>query len=288
MKKTESARPRRRTDLLTNILCALLVFLGFLCIFSAWWYSQVYGDTSFASIIYTLTVNLGGVQSSLVSAFLRGAVLPTVIGTAAVCVVLFWQPPRRLVMTLWNRVRIRLYPLGRWLRSLCALLLCGLLVVYAALTVGLPQYVADQLDQSALYDTVYVDPAGADIRFPTEKKNLIYILLESMETTFFSQAEGGSLPGGPAEGIPMQDGYDGYGQDDSVQNSGQAETSAQDEYDGGAGQADAAAEDMSAAADASAETGSVQDDPYGGTSYEKEETTSPELLFGEDISSENV
>ena len=116
MKKTESARPRRRTDLLTNILCALLVFLGFLCIFSARWYSQVYGDTSFASIIYTLTVNLGGVQSSLVSAFLRGAVLPTVIGTAAVCAVLFWQPPRRLVMTLWNRVRIRLYPLGRRLR----------------------------------------------------------------------------------------------------------------------------------------------------------------------------
>lgn len=194
MKRTESARPRRRTDLLTNILCALLVFLGLLCIFSARWYSQVYGDTSFASIIYTLTVNLGGVQSSLVSAFLRGAVLPTVIGTAAVCAVLFWQPPRRLVMTLWNRVRIRLYPLGRRLRSLCALLLCGLLVVYAALTVGLPQYVADQLDQSVLYDTVYVDPAGVDIRFPAEKKNLIYILMESMETTFFSQAEGGSLP----------------------------------------------------------------------------------------------
>ena len=86
----------------------------------------------------------------------------------------------------------------------------------------------------------------------------------------------------------MQDGYDGYGQDDSVQNGGPAETSAQDEYDGGAGQADAAAEDMSAGADASAETGSVQDAPYGGTSYEKEETTTPELLFGEDISSENV
>ena len=111
---------------------------------------------------------------------------------------------------------------------------------------------------------------------------------DSEEFADFAEAEGGSLPGGPAEGIPMQDGYDGYGQDDPVQNGGPAETSAQDEYDGGAGQADAAAEDMSAAAGASAETGSVQDDPYGGTSYEKEETTSPELLFGEDISSENV
>lgn len=130
------------------------------------------------------------------------------------------------------------------------------------------------------------DADGADMAASADQAPVDFA--DSEEFADFAEAEGGSLPGGPAEGIPMQDGYDGYGQDDPVQNGGPAETSAQDEYDGGAGQADAAAEDMSAAAGASAETGSVQDDPYGGTSYEKEETTSPELLFGEDISSENV
>ena len=193
MKTTDPARKKRRVPTAAAVLFTLLVLLGFLCFFSARWYIRVYGDTSFASIVYTLTVNLGGVQSDLVSAYLWGAALPTVLATAAVCAVLFWQPPRRLIVTLWDRIRIRLYPLGKKMRGLCALLLCVLLITYSALAVGLPQYIADQMDQSVLYDTVYVDPAGVDIRFPDEKKNLIYILMESMETTFFSQEQGGGL-----------------------------------------------------------------------------------------------
>lgn len=193
MKKTDSVRKKRGISAVIASIGTLLILFGFLCFFSARWYISVYGDMGFASIIYTLTVNLGGVQLGLVLAYMKGAVAPAVHCCAAVCFILFWQPPRRLVMTLCNRIRIRLYPLGKLLRSLCALLLSVLLVVHAAQSVGLPQYIADQRGQSVLYETVYVDPAKADIRFPDEKKNLIYIFMESMETTFFSQAQGGGL-----------------------------------------------------------------------------------------------
>ena len=194
MKTTDPVRCKRRINLAVNIPCALLILLGFLSFFSARWYIPVYGDMGFASVIYTLTVNLGGVQSGLVSAYMQGAALPAALCTAVICIVLLWQPPRSLVMTLCKRIRIRLYPFGKLLRSLCALLLSALLVVSAAQSVGLPQYIADQRDRSVLYETVYVDPADADIRFPDEKKNLVFIFLESMETTFFSQEQGGGLP----------------------------------------------------------------------------------------------
>ena len=194
MKPTDPVRRKRRTNLAVNIPCALLMLLGLLSFFSARWYISVYGDMGFASVIYTLTVNLGGVQSGLVSAYMQGAALPAVLCTAVICIILLWQPPRSLVMTLCKRIRIRLYPFGKLLRSLCALLLSALLVVSAAQSVGLPQYIADQRDRSVLYETVYVDPADADIRFPDEKKNLVVIFLESMETTFFSQEQGGGLP----------------------------------------------------------------------------------------------
>ena len=194
MKTNKPVRETRHSSLAVNLLCTVLLFVGFLCVFSALWYIRVYGDMGFASVIYTLTVNLGGVQSGLVTEFLLGAVLPTIVAVTLVCVALFWQPPRRLIMTLWRRIRIQLYPCGKFLRSLYAGLLSILLIVCAALLVRLPEYIADQRDQSVLYDTVYVDPAGIDIQFPTEKKNLIYIFMESMETSFFAQEEGGGLP----------------------------------------------------------------------------------------------
>ncbi len=194
MKTNKPVRETRHSSLAVNLLCTVLLFVGFLCVFSALWYIRVYGDMGFASVIYTLTVNLGGVQSGLVTEFLLGAVLPTIVAVTLVCVALFWQPPRRLIVTLWRRIRIQLYPCGKFLRSLYAGLLSILLIVCAALLVRLPEYIADQRDQSVLYDTVYVDPAGIDIQFPTEKKNLIYIFMESMETSFFAQEEGGGLP----------------------------------------------------------------------------------------------
>ena len=115
---------------------------------------------------------------------------------------------------------------------------------------------------------------------------------DSEEFADFAEAEGANLPGGSAEGIPMQG---RYGQDDPVQDGGPTSNSAQDVFDTGADHADHtdhAAEDMGAAPGEYDgkynETGSVQDDPYGGATYTKEETASPDLLFGEDISSENM
>ncbi len=193
--KNDPMRRRRLSGLLWGILCAVLLLIGALCFFSARWYIQVYGDMGFASIIYTLTAGLGGVQDGLVSAYLKEGALPAVILAASVCFFLLWQPSRRLFLALFGRLRFRVYPLNRWLGRAAAVLLSVALTLHAAFSVGLPKYIRDLRDQSVLYDTVYTDPADVDIRFPAdgEKKNLIYILLESMETSFFSQAEGGGL-----------------------------------------------------------------------------------------------
>lgn len=46
------------------------------------------------------------------------------------------------------------------------------------------EYLNNQLQQSLLYENYYVAPESVKITFPQEKQNLIYIYLESMETTF--------------------------------------------------------------------------------------------------------
>ena len=68
--------------------------------------------------------------------------------------------------------------------------LTGLLVVAILVFVGFDRKVhiidffMGNQDVSRLYENYYLDPVDAHIKFPEKKQNLIYIILESMETTF--------------------------------------------------------------------------------------------------------
>ena len=50
-----------------------------------------------------------------------------------------------------------------------------------------------RVSKSEIFEEKYVDPMSVNLEFPKEKRNLIYIFLESMETTYFSKEEGGAL-----------------------------------------------------------------------------------------------
>lgn len=52
-------------------------------------------------------------------------------------------------------------------------------------------YIYNQINDSQFIEEEYVNPEEVAIQFPEEKRNLIYIFLESMETTFYSVENGG-------------------------------------------------------------------------------------------------
>ena len=71
-------------------------------------------------------------------------------------------------------------------------LFTGTLCLVIAMTlVHFQKYIYDNfMTYSTLYEEEYVDPDSVDISFPEEKRNLIYIFLESMETTYFDETLG--------------------------------------------------------------------------------------------------
>lgn len=156
----------------------LLSFLAWLAFFSTAWYRRVYGDTGFDSVLFTLTGGLGGVQSGLLVSYLLGGVLTAALFTAVQALVLYLPRRKRP-----SRLAACLITLG---------LSLGLLV-YAAFDIGLVRYFTARMQLSQLYETEYVDPGTVEIRFPEEKRNLIFIYLESMETTFLDKGRGGGL-----------------------------------------------------------------------------------------------
>lgn len=55
------------------------------------------------------------------------------------------------------------------------------------------EYLVSQKEESHFIEQNYVDPRTTKITFPDKKRNLIYIYLESMESTFASKGDGGGL-----------------------------------------------------------------------------------------------
>ncbi len=170
MMQTSAVRPMR---IRTVLFLTLFLFVGCLAACSASWYRSAYGDVGFDSILWTLTSGVDGTSPELIRNYiLCGPLLALGITLLS-----------GGVLVLLRR---------RWMVPVALLLGAGLLL-WAAQTVSFPAWLGDQLFPTQLYEDHYVDPDTVDITAPEEKRNLVYIMLESMETTYFDTANSGAM-----------------------------------------------------------------------------------------------
>lgn len=166
-----------------KVLLILLFFIVSLMFYAARWYISIYGATGFDSILFTLFSNMTGVEPEIVKTLVIGTVIPAVLQTAAASVLLF--------VRFKNAKAIHI-------KNICSLIIIFLLSVYFFVDAGIKSnlfnYMYKIIEQTKIYEEKYVSPDSVNIEFPAKKKNLIYIFLESVETTFMSENVGGALP----------------------------------------------------------------------------------------------
>ena len=183
---------RKRRGLLAAIFGLLLLAIGGLAYFSARWYHYLYGSQSFNSILVTLFSGIDGVSNSLLISYFIQVVMMTLICAVGLTLWCCHRSRFHLRLNLLGK-KITLSPVRPGIFLPGCLLVCVLGIYQAARIVQLPQWLEDVTNASTLLDEGYVDPNEVNITFPEEKRNLIYILVESMETTFCSTDQGGAM-----------------------------------------------------------------------------------------------
>ena len=164
------------------ILMILISVLGFILYNLGNWVLNTWGLLSIDEIIFHLKVPLDGTNSDVVLDGINACVPLAVL-------VLFLSI--FLIIGLRNKhgkCMIALF--------LVAVIACGsagraAYEVYDELDVK--EYLVSQKKESHFIEQNYVDPRTTKITFPEQKRNLIYIYLESMESTFASKGDGGGL-----------------------------------------------------------------------------------------------
>lgn len=184
--------PKEKKRTKSLVVCLIVLFVGLLAFFAASWYIRTYGDVGFDSVIYTLFSNLQGVQAGLIGQFIVSGLLPAVVCFLGIGFVLFWKHKKEFYVTIRNK-KIKVLPVKATMARIICLVLSAILIISAATKVRLFDYLYSLTHQSTIFTDQYVDPDSLKLEFPEKKRNLIYIFMESMETTFQSEEEGGAL-----------------------------------------------------------------------------------------------
>lgn len=182
--KAESEKVRSIGSIVWTVVFGLLFLIGCTLFVLGIWYNNTYG-LELNELLYTLTSPLQGTGQGVIEVILRSC-LPWVCVSVAVFV--------GVAIFLFRQGRI--YRLCRRIGAgVCSLILVGALI-FSALTLNLPDYLRNKNATTNIYEACYVDPRSVVISAENgEPRNLIYIYLESMETTYASKEDGGSQNG---------------------------------------------------------------------------------------------
>ena len=183
---TDSTVKKKKGSVLSLILTVPVLFVvGFaaLLAFTLRWALSFWADLTMDEIVYHLTTPLEGTGEDIMMRFYTLALLPALAVLALVCV----------IIVVIRRKRERWYGRALAVIFVLSLIVVGLSTGYAWNNLKIDEYLKNQSITSSFIEENYVDPNAVTLTFPKTKRNLIYIFLESFETTFTDKANGGGF-----------------------------------------------------------------------------------------------
>lgn len=166
-----------------GIVCSfIIVTLAVLICFSIKWMFDTWINLSMDELIYHLTAPLEGTNKEMIWQYVRACVVPTVLIMTGITVLVLFE--RKREKPCWRVIAV----------VVVISILAQTCSVYGAWKkLDISGYMANQGEVSTFIDDNYVDPRNVELNFPEQKRNLIYIFLESMEDTYGDTENGGGF-----------------------------------------------------------------------------------------------
>jgi len=184
-------KKRRRKKIIKVFIYILFLVLIYFSLFI----KEEFNDVSFEQLIYN-TTNVQGANFEIV---LKGFifVFARIIITLLILYLLY-RIYKYLKIKIFLNIRlknkkVRLEFLKKTKLKSCIIMILFICfsLYYSTKTLNIHSYIIGQFNASELFENYYVDGKNVELKFPEEKRNLIYIYVESLETTNVSIENGG-------------------------------------------------------------------------------------------------
>lgn len=164
------------------VLSTILALLASLLAFSAKWMFKTWTNLTMDELVYHLTAPLEGTNTDMIKDYCNECAVPAILILGCI-----------LFVIAANRKHVGI------LKKIAIVCFAGAVAV-TGITVGVTwngldvsNYMKGQSTYSTFIDDNYIDPSSVNITFPEQKRNLIYIFLESMEMTYADKENGGAF-----------------------------------------------------------------------------------------------
>ena len=167
-----------------KVLQIVFVEIIALSVSSVLWTFRVFPYLQLDELIFQINSSIAGTGSGIIGNFILTSVLPSVVFTF-------------LVVILYKGMQEKYKGLYR--KSLLVFLVVSLVISVGSLAAKLNIVAyftgnkeAVKNNEKEFIEENYVNPKGVNITFPTKKRNLIVLYLESMEMTYADKGDGGA------------------------------------------------------------------------------------------------
>lgn len=164
------------------ILSSILALLASLLAFSAKWMFKTWTNLTMDELVYHLTAPLEGTNTDMIKDYCNECAVPVILIFGCI---LFAIAANRKHTGILKKIAI--------VCSAGAVAVTGITVGVTWNGLNVTDYMKGQSTYSTFIDDNYVDPSSVNITFPEQKRNLIYIFLESMEMTYADKENGGAF-----------------------------------------------------------------------------------------------
>lgn len=163
----------------------IVIVLGFASVLlsnSVRWMFETWSYLTMDEVVYLLNSPMEGTSEEIIMEYVGYCVPAAVLALLLVLI---------LIIVLHKRKRIYHAVMAGIL--VCSIGLAGYYLNMVWVRLDIANYSENKSTYSTFIDDNYVDPDDVEISFPEQKRNLIYIYLESMETTYADVESGGAF-----------------------------------------------------------------------------------------------
>lgn len=188
---------KRRLRKLSNILLILLINIIFVLIFLTNYENQEFSDITFEQLLFTLVTSEGTSTGVVLDGFVYVASRLFVVNIIIFILYLVYRKvfkDKKTYLRIYfgkKKISFRLFPIHFIIKFILVLIFAIWSINYAYYGFGVDKYLNTK--KSNFIRDNYVDARSVSIKAPEHKKNLIYIYVESLETSLFSKKNGGNF-----------------------------------------------------------------------------------------------
>lgn len=153
-----------------KIIYYILIIFACSLFFASYWALDTYGNFTGDELFFHFLVPLGGISLQSFSKLTTDVFLPGIIIGLPIAYVIVEYIKRKKIITV-------------------AILVVTL--TYGLYNIHMSTYIYNQITSSKFIEEKYIETKNVKINFPKEKKNLIYIYLESFENTYSNKENNG-------------------------------------------------------------------------------------------------